>query len=137
MKVCIGGIGVLLIVFLGGINKIYDFFISISFISLWWYGQFFQISKRNYSFQIPKIVIFNFFISIFSWWHKRNISIFSFLSSGMAESFQISKKFISNFKNKNISIFSFPYGGMAIFFKFQKQKVFISKTFLFKFVMVS
>jgi hypothetical protein len=47
MEVCIGGIGVLLIVSLGGINKIYDFFISISFIYLWWYGQFFSKFKKE------------------------------------------------------------------------------------------
>jgi hypothetical protein len=49
----------------------------------------------------------------------------------VADYFQISKFFISNFKNKNILIFSFPYGGVAIFFKFQKQKIFISKKIKF------
>jgi hypothetical protein len=39
--VCIGCIGVLLVVFLRVINEIYDSLFQTFLISLWWYGQFF------------------------------------------------------------------------------------------------
>jgi hypothetical protein len=58
--VCIGCIGVLLVVFLRVINEIYDSLFQTFLISLWWYGQFF--------FQILKMKIFisNFKIDFFS-----------------------------------------------------------------------
>jgi hypothetical protein len=67
--VCIGDIGVLLVVFLSGINEIYDFFIS--------FFHFRQISKMIF-FQNFKILLMA----------QTKYFIFSFLSSGMADSFQ-------------------------------------------------
>jgi hypothetical protein len=115
---CISGIGVLLVVFLGGINEIYDFFISIFFICLCM-ANFFQISKMIFS---------NFFHFKFSWWHKRNsLMFFSFLSSGMTDSFQNFKMkiFISNFKNEN-SVFCHVPMVVWPFFQNSKTRNFIS-----------
>jgi hypothetical protein len=47
---------------------------------------------------------------------------FSILSSGMADSFQISKwKFSFQISKLKILIFAFPSGGITLLFKFQEQ----------------
>jgi hypothetical protein len=84
--------------FLGGINEIYDFFISLC-----WYGQlFFQFSKT----------FFQFFHFNFSWRYKRNISNFSILIWWYGQ-------FFSNFKNK---IFLFKFRKQKFSFQISKTK---------------